>query len=85
MAVTMKSFGKSFGKILVCGCVMIATAGFSPAQVQGVAPIKAMPVADSSLCVDSMETVPQSDDVQATPIADKTDGGCQVPSEPVAV
>ncbi len=75
----------SFGKILVCGCVMIATAGFTPAQMRGVPQIKAVPVADSSLCVDSMETVPDSDEAQATPIADKTDGGCQVPSAPVAV
>jgi hypothetical protein len=51
-----------------------------------------MPVQDSqpvggnnSLCLDSMETVPDSDDLTAMPIADKTDGGCQKPSEPVAV
>ncbi|HEY0265428.1 MAG TPA: hypothetical protein VGC16_01670 [Rhizomicrobium sp.] len=73
----------AFGKILACGILAVATTAFAPApKTLQAAPVA---VADNSLCIDSMETVPDSDDLQAMPIADKTNGACQLPSEPVAV
>jgi hypothetical protein len=79
MAVTITSFGK----IIACGLLVVATTAFAPSTtpVQDSQPVGG----NNSLCLDSMETVPDSDDLTAMPIADKTDGGCQKPSEPVAV
>lgn len=39
----------------------------------------------SSLCLDSMETVPDDDDLDPTPVAQVIDATCQAPSEPVSI
>ena len=77
------------------GLVACGLAAVLPAQAAGVAAAKAVAVVssddkgsvpaatnDPSLCLDSMETVPDDDDLVPTPTS--VDGGCSVSQDTIA-
>ncbi len=73
----MKQF---FFGLLACGLAAALPArGATDADMTGTAPAAA---SDPSLCLDSMETVPDDDDLVPTPAA--VDGGCSIPEAPLS-
>ena len=73
------------------GFVACGLAAVLPAQAASVAAAKAVAISntddaaansDSSLCLDSMETVPDDDDLVPTPAS--VDGGCSVSADTIS-
>jgi hypothetical protein len=54
--------------------VMPATAQDTPARIR---------ISDPSICIDGMETVPDTDALE--PILAAADGGCAAPQEPISI
>jgi hypothetical protein len=76
----MKQF---FFGLLACLAVALPAQGADLSAQDGLGPDKSVaPPANSSLCLDSMEMEPWTDDLLPMPVS--LDGGCSVPETPLA-
>jgi hypothetical protein len=57
--------------------------GLAPSSPQAAQATRAIRISDPSICIDGMETVPDSDENE--PILAAADGGCNTPEGPISI